>query len=133
MISSLEKINPAFADPINQPMFLGHSARPAACQDVLERFRLPNPCEWISQHRFYEFEDPQCYFTVCARPVSQILAELGVEYRFAFTGPGQVPSPAAAFRWTPACLFAPQRVAAQLASAEYSWAIAEDGQFPSNP
>jgi hypothetical protein len=111
VIPGLKEVDPAFTHPINQSMFLGDSSRPAACKYVLERFRLPNACEGISQHRLYEFEDPQCYLAVCGYPVTQILAELQVEYRFSLTGSGQGPSRGAAFRGAPAYLFVPQPAA----------------------
>jgi hypothetical protein len=57
MVSSLEEVNGFICDPVDQPVFLADTARPAACQHIFERLRLSQPLEWIPHHCLLKFLD----------------------------------------------------------------------------
>jgi hypothetical protein len=107
VISTLEKINPALTDPINQAMLLSNSSRPATRQHILQGFRFSDTSERVSQYGLDQLEDAKRYFPVCIYPVTQILAKFSVKYRFSVSDAGQGPSPGAAFPGAPACPFVP--------------------------
>src|SRR5712692_220679 len=104
MISRLEKINSSFANPINQPMFLGDSSRPAACQYVFKRLWFPNTGEGISQNRCDQLEHAQSYLAVCSYPIAQVLPKLRMEYCVPLNDSCQHPSPGEASPGVLACL-----------------------------
>ena len=56
MVTRLEEIDPSLADAIDQSMLLSESARPASREHVLQRFRLSQPGEWVTQDVLNEFK-----------------------------------------------------------------------------
>jgi hypothetical protein len=77
----LNKVNTRFADKIYQPMFLRNPARPSAGRKIFQWFWLPAAAKRVTHDRFDEVEDADQGFAVGTGPMTQILSEIGVEYR----------------------------------------------------
>src|ERR1051325_6980647 len=79
VIARLQELDPIVRDEINDPMFLGETARPSSSGQVFERLGLADPGERIAHDRFDEIEGTERDFAVGLYPVAEILAELGME------------------------------------------------------
>ena len=102
MIPCLEKVDSLLADAVDQAVFLRDSPRPAAGENELQGFWFANSGKRVSHDIFHEFKDSYRYFPVCLDPISQVLPELRMEERFAFSGTRQGPTPDATCRPIPA-------------------------------
>jgi hypothetical protein len=126
VITSLKKINPPFAYPVNQPVFLRNPPRPAPCQHILQRLRFANSSKRIAQDGLNQFDGAQSNLAISRNPVAKILAELGMEYRFPISVARQVQSPDEVFPTAPASPSAVLHVAEQSVTAAHSWVSAKD-------
>ena len=81
MVSSLEKVNGFIRDTIHQPVFLGNTTRPTACQHISERLRLSQPLEWILHHCLDEIQHSDCGAAFGFDPKAEILPKLRLKDR----------------------------------------------------
>ena len=81
MVSSLEEINGFIRDTVHQSVFLADTARPAACQHISERLRLPQSLEWISHHGLDQIQHSNCGASFGFDPKTEVLPELRLKDR----------------------------------------------------
>jgi hypothetical protein len=79
VVPGLEKVNTLFSDPVNEPVLLRDTSRPASGKRVSERLGFTQPLEGVAQHRFNQVQHPDCYIAVGLDPIAKILPELGLE------------------------------------------------------
>jgi len=82
MIARLEKVYPQIANEVNEPVLLRYAPRPGSWCKVLERFRLPDPCERIPYDRFNKVQDTKGGLSIGRNPMFQILGEFRLEDRY---------------------------------------------------
>src|ERR1022692_3215273 len=100
VISRHQEVNPCPGDAVNHPVSLGDPPRPASRQAVLERLRLSDPLKGIA--------DAKRDAPFGCHPKPEILQELALKDRLAFSGRPQATSPgASAPRSLPGPGFAP--------------------------
>jgi hypothetical protein len=87
MVAGLKKIDPFVAHPKHQTMLLRNTSRPAAGEQVAERFRLARAVERVAQHRFDQIEYSDCGIPIGFDPITKIVPELGVENRSSLNFP----------------------------------------------
>jgi len=80
MIAGLQEIYPVGAYSIDQPVFLGEAARPASRKHVFQWLGLTNASEQVAQNTLDKVEGPECGFAVGRDPITNVIAELGMEY-----------------------------------------------------
>ena len=80
MVASLKKIHSFVAYTINLAMFLRDAPRPATCEQISERLGLARALKWVAHHRFNQIQHSDCGAPVGFDPMSQVLAELGMEH-----------------------------------------------------
>src|ERR1700691_2755225 len=85
MITGLQKINPAVAHAIHEPVFLRKAARPASCLQVFKGLRLPNSCERFTQNVLDQIERAKRNLAVVFYPVTKILPEFRMKDCLPFT------------------------------------------------
>src|ERR1017187_10754698 len=95
VVSRHQEVNPCPGDAVTHPVPLGDPPRPASRQAVLERLRLADPLERIAQHRLYQTQDAKSDAPVGFHPKPEILQELALKDRLAFSGRPQATSPCA--------------------------------------
>jgi len=135
VVTCLKKINSPFADAVDQPVFLGDPARPAACQNELQWLRLADTRERIFHRRLHQLQRPKRCLPIRFHPVQQVLPKLGVKHGIALNpalnSPCQVPSPAAVCRAIPVFPFPVQPALAPPATAAHFLRIAANARSPS--
>ena len=87
MIAGLKKIDSVGRHSVNETMLLRNSPGPGSRELVLERFRLPDPMERISQDVFHQMQDAERYVAIRFCALAQIFPKLLVEYGFSMGGP----------------------------------------------
>lgn len=80
MIASLEEVDAAIADQVDETVLLGEAARPGARGQVLQWFGLPEPSERISEHGPDQVEGPWRCVSVRGDPIPKILEELQLKH-----------------------------------------------------
>jgi len=76
MVSSLEEVNGFIRDTIHQPVFLGNTTRPTACQQISEGLRLSQPLEWILHHCLDEIQYSDRGAALGFDPKAEVLPKL---------------------------------------------------------
>jgi tetratricopeptide (TPR) repeat protein len=84
VIPRLQKINPSFADAVDEPVFLSEPARPASSEYLLQRLWLSNSCKGIAQGAFGELEGAKYNLPVGFNPVTSedartVYVKIGIE------------------------------------------------------
>ncbi len=114
MIARLQEIDSRLADPVNQTMLLSDSPGPGAAEGMLERLGFADSAKRIPQNSLHQLKYAQRSLAIGLNPVAKILTKFAVENRNSLSGPlAQVPSPAAAWKLTPASDVPFQLAAAQ--------------------
>ena len=81
MVSSLEEVNGFIRDTVHQPVFLGKTTRPTACQHISERLRLSQPMEWIPHHCLNEIQHSDGGAAFGFDPKAEVLPKLRLKDR----------------------------------------------------
>ena len=81
MIPSLQKVDPTFCHEMADAVLLGETPRPSARRKVLERLRLANAIEGVTQDRLHEVDGAKGDSSVVFDPVPKIFNELRVKDR----------------------------------------------------
>ena len=82
VVSRLQEIDPIPAYPIDQPVLLRDPPGPASGERILQGLRLPNTGKRLTQDGFHQLKGPKGDLTIGFHPVTQVFAELRVEYGF---------------------------------------------------
>jgi len=85
MESRLQELDSITPDEVHEAVFASESARPGACEVVLQRFGLAESCEGFAKYGFDEFQRADGDVSVLSDPIEQVFAELRMEDRLART------------------------------------------------
>lgn len=80
VIASLEEVDAAITDHVDESVLFGETAGPGARGQVLQRFGLAESGERVSEHGLDEVDGPQGRAPVRGDPVPKILEELDLEH-----------------------------------------------------
>ena len=67
------------ADEVNEAVFFGQPPRPSPSEDVFQRFRLADACEWFAKNLFDEVERTKGNLAIRLHPESKVLPKLRVK------------------------------------------------------
>lgn len=85
VVSALEEIDCVIGDAVHQTVFLSDSPRPAAAEQVFQRFGFPRAFEGVPHDRIHEIQNSHGDRALVFDPKSKILKKLGLKYRDAFS------------------------------------------------
>ena len=69
VVATLNDYAPSTLDLVHEAMFLRNPPRPATGKLVFERFRVPDPIEWIPQALLDQSCNPSCDLSVILNPM----------------------------------------------------------------
>ena len=95
VVTGLKKIDGFVVDTVDQPVFLGNTPRPTACEHIPERLGLAGTLERIAHNCLNQIEHSNCDVPVGFNPISQVLSEFGMEDDSSLTFPSHRASLAA--------------------------------------
>jgi hypothetical protein len=80
VVAALKEVDAVVPDQVDNPVFLRETARPDVGAEVSQRLRLPYADEWVSHDGLDKLQETQSGPSIDLDPVTEVFAELGLEY-----------------------------------------------------